>query len=111
LDLTLTRAKFNELTAHLVKRPCAGEAALSDAGLSAKQLSQILLVGDRRDSAVQETVKISDRSEPFKGITPMSASRWARQFRPRSGEMEGILLLDETRCLRESRRWAACLPI
>ena len=71
-DMNLTRAKFDELTAHLVERT-AGlvNSALNDAGLSASELSKVLLVGgSTRIPAVQEKVKQLTGKEPFKGINP-----------------------------------------
>ena len=84
LELTLTRAKFNELTADLVERTMGPvRQAMSDAGLSASDLSKVLLVGgSSRIPAVQEAVKGITGKEGFKGIKPrMSASRSARPFR------------------------------
>ncbi len=72
LDVTLTRAKFNELTHHLVERTMGPvRQALSDAGLNVSDLSKVLLVGgSTRIPAVQETVKNFTGKEPFKGINP-----------------------------------------
>ena len=72
LDVTLTRAKFNELTHHLVERTMAPvRQALSDAGLSVNDLSKVLLVGgSTRIPAVQEAVKSFTGKDPFKGINP-----------------------------------------
>ena len=70
LELTLTRAKFNELTADLVERTMGPvRQAMSDAGLSASDLSKVLLVGgSSRIPAVQEAVKGITGKEGFKGI-------------------------------------------
>ena len=72
LELTLTRAKFNELTADLVERTMGPvRQAMSDAGLSASDLSKVLLVGgSSRIPAVQEAVKGITGKEGFKGINP-----------------------------------------
>ena len=72
LDVTITRAKFNELTHHLVERTMGPvRQALSDAGLSVSDLSKVLLVGgSTRIPAVQDTVKSFTGKEPFKGINP-----------------------------------------
>ena len=71
-DMNLTRAKFDELTAHLVERTAGPvNSALNDAGLSASELSKVLLVGgSTRIPAVQEKVKQLTGKEPFKGINP-----------------------------------------
>ena len=71
-DMNLTRAKFDELTAHLVERTAGPvNSALNDAGLSASELSKVLLVGgSTRIPAVQEKVKQLTGIEPFKGINP-----------------------------------------
>ncbi len=100
LDLTLTRAKFNELTAYLVEKTIEPvRQALSDAGLSAKQLSKVLLVGgSTRIPAVQDAVKNLTGHEPFKGINPDEcvALGAAIQAGVLGGDVEGILLLDVT---------------
>lgn len=100
LDTTLTRAKFNELTAHLVEKTMGPvNQALTDSGLSASQLSKILLVGgSTRILAVQEAVKRITGKEPFKGINPDEcvAVGAAVQGGVLGGEVEGILLLDVT---------------
>ncbi len=71
-DMNLTRAKFDELTAHLVERTAGPvNSALNDAGLSASELSKVLLVGgSTRIPAVQDKVKQLTGKEPFKGINP-----------------------------------------
>ncbi len=100
LDLTLTRAKFNELTHHLVEKTVGPvRQALSDAGLSAGELSKVLLVGgSTRIPAVQEIVKSLTGKEGFKGINPDEcvAVGAAIQGGVLGGDVEGILLLDVT---------------
>ncbi|NLL38108.1 MAG: molecular chaperone DnaK [Clostridiales bacterium] len=100
LDITLTRAKFNELTAHLVEKTMEPvRQSMSDAGLTADQLSKILLVGgSTRIPAVQEAVKKFTGKEPFKGINPDEcvALGAAIQAGVLGGDVEGILLLDVT---------------
>ncbi len=100
LDITLTRAKFNELTAHLVEKTMVPvNQALSDAGLSPSQLSKVLLVGgSTRIPAVQEAVKKITGKDPFKGINPDEcvAVGAAIQGGVLGGDVEGILLLDVT---------------
>jgi len=100
LDLTLSRAKFNELTAHLVEKTIGPvRQALSDSGLSAGQLSKILLVGgSTRIPAVQEAVKSLTGKDPFRGINPDEcvAMGAAIQAGVLGGDVEGILLLDVT---------------
>ncbi|MCC8156855.1 MAG: molecular chaperone DnaK [Oscillospiraceae bacterium] len=100
LDLTLTRAKFNELTAHLVEKTAGPvRQALSDSGLSASDLSKVLLVGgSSRIPAVQDMVKSLTGKEGFKGINPDEcvAIGAAIQGGVLGGDVEGILLLDVT---------------
>ena len=100
LDITLSRAKFNELTAHLVEKTVGPvQQALSDAGLSAGELSKVLLVGgSTRIPAVQDKVKALTGKEPFKGINPDEcvAAGAAIQGGVLGGDVEGILLLDVT---------------
>ena len=100
LDLTLSRAKFNELTNHLVQMTMGPvNQALSDAGLSASELSKILLVGgSTRIPAVQEAVKNITGKDPFRGINPDEcvAIGAAIQGGVLGGDVEGILLLDVT---------------
>ena len=100
LDLTLSRAKFNELTAHLVQKTTGPvQQALSDAGLSASELNKVLLVGgSTRIPAVQEEVKRLTGKEPFMGINPDEcvAVGAAIQGGVLGGDVEGILLLDVT---------------
>ena len=100
LDVTLTRAKFNELTAHLVEKTMGPvHQALSDSGLSPSELSKILLVGgSTRIPAVQEAVQRVTGKEPFRGINPDEcvAIGAAIQGGVLGGDVEGILLLDVT---------------
>ncbi len=100
LDLTLTRAKFNELTAHLMEKTAGPvRQALSDSGLSASDLSKVLLVGgSSRIPAVQDMVKSLTGKEGFKGINPDEcvAIGAAIQGGVLGGDVEGILLLDVT---------------
>ena len=100
LDVTLTRAKFNELTASLVDATMAPvRQALSDSGLSASQIDKVLLVGgSTRIPAVQEAVQKFMGKEPFKGINPDEcvAMGAAIQGGVLGGEVKGLLLLDVT---------------
>ena len=100
LDLTLTRAKFNELTGHLVKKTMEPvRQALSDAGLKSGDLSKVLLVGgSTRIPAVQDAVKDLTGKDPFKGINPDEcvALGAAIQGGVLGGEVKDILLLDVT---------------
>ena len=100
LDVTLTRAKFNELTASLVDATMAPvRQALSDSGLSASQIDKVLLVGgSTRIPAVQEAVQKFMGKEPFKGINPDEcvAMGAASQGGVLGGEVKGLLLLDVT---------------
>ena len=100
LDVTLTRAKFNELTAHLVDATMGPvKQAMSDAGLSAGEISKVLLVGgSSRIPAVQEAVKKMTGKEGFKGINPDEcvAVGAAIQGGVLGGDVKGILLLDVT---------------
>ncbi|MCL2222023.1 MAG: molecular chaperone DnaK [Oscillospiraceae bacterium] len=100
LDYTLTRAKFNELTADLVEKTMTPvKRAIEDSGLSASQLSKILLVGgSTRIPAVQDAVKNITGKDPFKGINPDEcvAAGAAIQGGVLGGDVEGILLLDVT---------------
>ncbi len=100
LDLDLTRAKFNELTHHLVERTLGPvNQALSDSGLSVSELDKILLVGgSTRIPAVQEAVKGITKKDGFKGINPDEcvALGAAIQGGVLGGDVEGILLLDVT---------------
>ncbi len=100
LDMTLTRAKFNELTAHLVEATMGPvRQAMSDAGLKPSDLSKVLLVGgSSRIPAVQEAVKGFTGNEPFKGINPDEcvAMGAALQAGVLTGDVKGLLLLDVT---------------
>ena len=100
LDLTLTRAKFNELTADLVEATMGPvRQAMSDAGLSAGDLHKILMVGgSTRIPAVVEAVQKQLGKEPFKGINPDEcvAIGAAIQGGVLGGEVKGLLLLDVT---------------
>ena len=100
LDMTLSRAKFDELTADLVERTMKPlRQALSDAGVSASQVDKVLLVGgSTRIPAVQEAVKKFMGKEPFKGINPDEcvAVGAAIQAGVLTGDVTGLLLLDVT---------------
>ncbi|MDD6024477.1 MAG: molecular chaperone DnaK [Oscillospiraceae bacterium] len=100
LDVTLTRAKFNELTADLVERTMVPvRQAMKDAGLTASDLHKVLLVGgSSRIPAVQEAVKKNTGKDGFKGINPDEcvAIGAAIQGGVLGGDVEGILLLDVT---------------
>ena len=100
LDLTLTRAKFNELTADLVEATMGPvRSALSDSGLQISQIDKVLMVGgSSRIPAVQEAVQKILGKEPFKGINPDEcvAIGAAIQAGVLGGEVEGLLLLDVT---------------
>ena len=100
LDVTLTRAKFNELTAHLVDATMEPvRQAMSDAGLTASDISKVLLVGgSTRIPAVQEAVKKMTGKEGFKGINPDEcvAVGAAIQGGVLGGDVKGLLLLDVT---------------
>ena len=100
LDLTLTRAKFNELTAHLVDATSGPvRQAMSDAGLSQSDISKVLLVGgSSRIPAVQDMVKKLTGKEGFKGINPDEcvAMGAALQGGVLVGDVKGLLLLDVT---------------
>ena len=100
LDLTLTRAKFNELTAHLVEATAGPvRQALSDAGLTGNDIHKVLMVGgSSRIPAVQEMVKKLTGKEGFKGINPDEcvAMGAALQGGVLTGDVKGLLLLDVT---------------
>ena len=100
LDVTLTRAKFNELTGHLVDATMGPvRQAMSDAGLKPSDLSKVLMVGgSSRIPAVVEAVKNFTGSEPFKGINPDEcvAMGAALQACVLTGDVKGLLLLDVT---------------
>ena len=100
LDLTLTRAKFDQLTAHLVEATAGPvKQAMSDAGLSSGELAKVLLVGgSSRIPAVQDMVKKLTGKEGFKGINPDEcvAIGAALQGGVLVGDVKGLLLLDVT---------------
>ena len=100
LDLTLTRAKFNELTAHLVEATAGPvRQALSDAGLTGNDIHKVLMVGgSSRIPAVQEMVKKLTGKEGFKGINPDEcvADGAAIQGGVLGGDVSGVVLLDVT---------------
>ncbi len=100
LDMTLSRADFNRLTADLVEATMGPvRQALSDSGLSASQIDKVLLVGgSTRIPAVQEAVQKFMGKEPFKGINPDEcvAMGAALQAGVLGGEVKGLLLLDVT---------------
>ncbi len=100
LDITLTRAKFNELTADLVEKTIVPlNQALKDAGLSASQIDKVILVGgSTRIPAVQEAVQRVTGKEPYKGINPDEcvAIGAAIQGGVLGGEVKDVLLLDVT---------------
>ena len=100
LDLTLTRAKFDELTADLVEKTMGPvQQAMKDAGLSFNEINKVLMVGgSSRIPAVQDAVKKATGKDPFKGINPDEcvAIGAALQAGVLGGEVEGLLLLDVT---------------
>ena len=100
LDLTLTRAKFDQLTAHLVEATAGPvRQAMSDAGLTGSDISKVLMVGgSSRIPAVQEMVKKLTGKEGFKGINPDEcvAMGAAIQGGVLVGDVKGLLLLDVT---------------
>ena len=100
LDMTLTRAKFNELTADLVDRTMSPvRKALQDAGLRPSDLKKVLMVGgSTRIPAVYDAVKKELNCEPFKGINPDEcvAVGAAIQGGVLQGDVKGLLLLDVT---------------
>ena len=101
-DMNLTRAKFDELTAHLVERTAGPvNSALNDAGMTASELSKVLLVGgSTRIPAVQDKVQQLTGKEPFKGINPDECVAFGASVQ--GGKLAGdagagdILLLDVT---------------
>ena len=111
LELTLTRAKFDQLTAHLVEATAGPvRQAMSDAGLSGNDIQKVLMVGgSSRIPAVQEMVKKLTGKEGFKGINPDEcvAMGAALQGGVLVGDVKGLLLLDVTPCPWASRPWAA----
>lgn len=100
LDMTLTRAKFNELTGDLVEMTMGPvRQALSDSGLKIEEINKVLMVGgSSRIPAVQDAVKKLTGKDPFKGINPDEcvAIGAAIQAGVLGGEVEGLLLLDVT---------------
>ena len=100
MDITLSRAKFNELTHHLVEKTAGPvKQALADSGLAPSDISKVLLVGgSTRIPAVQDMVKSILGKEGFKGINPDEcvAIGAAIQGGVLGGDVEGILLLDVT---------------
>ena len=100
LDVTLSRAKFNELTAHLVEATMGPvRQAMSDAGLGGSEISKVLLVGgSSRIPAVQDAVKNITGKEGFNGINPDEcvAVGAAIQAGVLTGDVKGLLLLDVT---------------
>ncbi len=100
LDTTLTRAKFNELTADLVESTMGPvRQAIADSGFSVNEISKVLMVGgSSRIPAVQDAVKSYTGKEPFKGINPDEcvAIGAALQAGVLGGDVEGLLLLDVT---------------
>ena len=100
LDTTLSRAKFNELTADLVEATMAPvRQAISDSGLKVSEIDKVLMVGgSSRIPAVQDAVKSYTGKEPFKGINPDEcvAIGAALQAGVLGGDVEGLLLLDVT---------------
>ncbi|HWI48442.1 MAG TPA: molecular chaperone DnaK, partial [Rummeliibacillus sp.] len=100
LEVSLTRAKFNEITSDLVERTMVPtRQALSDAGLSASDIDQVILVGGSiRIPAVQEAVKKATGKEPHKGVNPdeVVAMGAAVQGGVLTGDVKDIVLLDVT---------------
>ena len=100
LDLTLSRAKFNEMTADLVEKTMGPvRQAMKDSGLTMNDIDKILLVGgSTRIPAVQEAIKKFSGKEPFKGINPDEcvAMGAALQGGVLGGDVKGLLLLDVT---------------
>ena len=100
LDMTISRAKFNDLISDLIdKTRICVEKAMTDAGLTTAQIDKVILVGgSSRIPAVQEMVKKITGKEPFKGINPDEcvAIGAAIQGGVLGGDVEGILLLDVT---------------
>ncbi|MCD7774757.1 MAG: molecular chaperone DnaK [Clostridiales bacterium] len=100
LEATLTRAKFNELTADLVEATMGPvRQAISDSGLKVSEIDKVLMVGgSSRIPAVQDAIKSFTGKEPFKGINPDEcvAIGAALQAGVMGGEVKGLLLLDVT---------------
>ncbi|WP_394233015.1 molecular chaperone DnaK [Niallia oryzisoli] len=100
LEVTLTRAKFDELSAHLVERTMGPtRQALSDAGLSTSEIDKVILVGgSTRIPAVQEAIKKATGKEPHKGVNPdeVVAMGAAVQGGVITGDVKDVVLLDVT---------------
>ncbi len=100
LELTLTRAKFEELSAGLVERTLEPtRRALKDAGFAPSELDKVILVGgSTRIPTVQEAIKRETGKEPYKGVNPdeVVALGAAVQGGVLTGDVEGVLLLDVT---------------
>ncbi|MFB6469403.1 molecular chaperone DnaK [Cytobacillus sp. Hz8] len=100
LEMTLTRAKFDELTAHLVERTMGPtRQALRDAGLQASELDKVILVGgSTRIPAVQDAIKKETGKEPHKGVNPdeVVAMGAAIQGGVITGDVKDVVLLDVT---------------
>ncbi|WP_454015498.1 chaperone protein DnaK [Bacillus sp. Marseille-Q7846] len=100
LELTLTRAKFEEISASLVERTLEPtRRALKDAGFAPSELDKVILVGgSTRIPAVQEAIKRETGKEPYKGVNPdeVVALGAAVQGGVLTGDVEGVLLLDVT---------------
>jgi molecular chaperone DnaK len=100
LEVTMSRAKFDELSAHLVERTMGPtRQALSDAGLSASQLDKVILVGgSTRIPSVQEAIKKATGQEPHRGVNPdeVVAMGAAIQGGVITGDVKDVVLLDVT---------------
>ena len=100
LEVTMTRAKFDDLTAHLVERTMVPtRQALKDAGLSSSQIDKVILVGgSTRIPAVQEAIKKETGKEPHKGVNPdeVVAMGAAVQGGVLTGDVKDVVLLDVT---------------
>lgn len=100
LEVTLSRAKFDELTAHLVERSMVPtRQAMQDANLSASQIDRVILVGgSTRIPAVQEAIQKETGKEPYKGVNPdeVVAMGAAVQGSILSGDVKDVVLLDVT---------------
>ena len=100
LDVTMTRAKFDELTAHLVERTMGPvRQALSDAGLTASEIDKVILVGgSTRIPAVQDAIKKATGQEPHRGVNPdeVVAMGAAIQGGVITGDVKDVVLLDVT---------------